>query len=115
MKLRLNSDTLRLRLTRSEIAQLGESGMVEEKTQFAPGQALWYSVECVEIARPEAALQGNFIRVKLPRTEVKQWIETDQTGIEATQGSLRVLVEKDFKCLHRDSQEDADAFPNPLE
>jgi len=44
----------------------------------------------------------------------KNWLETDQTGIEAATSSLRILIEKDFQCLHRASAEDADGFPNPL-
>jgi hypothetical protein len=114
MKLRMHSNSVRLRLSQSEVSAVGEGGRVEECVQFAPDHALWYSVECAEIRSPEAILESNSIRVKLPRTEVKQWIETDQTGIEATQGPLRLLVEKDFKCIHRESPEDADSFPNPL-
>ena len=114
MKLRLHSGSLRLRLSQAEVAALGESGRVEENVRFAPDQALWYSVECAEMTEPETTFEENFIRVKLPRTDVKQWIETDQTGIEAKHGPLRVTVEKDFKCLHRDSPEDSDSFPNPM-
>lgn len=114
MKLRMHSNSVRLRLSRSEVDALGESGRVEESVQFAPDQALWYSVECAEMVEPEARFEENAIRVKLPRTEVKQWIETNQTGIEVTLGALKVLVEKDFKCMHRDGPEDADSFPNPL-
>jgi len=114
MKLRLHTNSLRLRLSQAEVTELRESGRVESNTQFPSEQALCYSVECVEISEPEAKLEGNSIRVKLPRTEVKQWIETDQAGIEAQQGPLRLVVEKDFKCLHRDSAEDSDSLPNPL-
>jgi len=114
MKLRMHSNSVRLRLSQAEVAALGESGRVEESVQFGPDGALRYSVECAEIPRPSASMEGGFIRVKLPRGDVKHWIETDQTGIEATQGPLRLLVEKDFKCIHRDSAEDADSFPNPL-
>lgn len=114
MKLRMHSNSVRLRLSQSEVAALGESGRVEESVAFAPGRALRYSLECAEIAAPEAMLESNAIRVKLPRRDVKQWVESDQTGIEATQGALRLLIEKDFKCLHRDSPEDSDSYPNPL-
>jgi hypothetical protein len=43
-----------------------------------------------------------------------QWMESDQTGIEASTGTLRLLIEKDFECLHREPQPGEDAFPNPL-
>jgi hypothetical protein len=114
MKLRLHSNSVRLRLSRGEVDALGENGRVEESIHFAPDRALRYSIESAEIPEPSAALESGAIRVKLPRGEVKRWVESDQTGIEATQGSLRLIVEKDFKCIHRDSPEDADSFPNPL-
>jgi hypothetical protein len=114
MKLRMQSNSVRLRLSQSEVTALGESGRVEERITFAQDHALSYSVEAAEIATPKATLDAQSIRVQLPRTEVKHWIETDQTGIEAQQGTLRLLIEKDFKCIHRDSPDDEDSFPNPL-
>ena len=38
---------------------------------------------------------GN-IRVVLPKQVAKEWIESDQTGIEASTGTLKVLIEKIF-------------------
>lgn len=113
MKLRLHSTSVRLRLSRSEVDALGENGRVEECIQFAPGRAFSYSIESAEILEPAAVLETSAIRVKLPRANVKQWVESDQTGIEAAQGALRLVIEKDFKCMHRDSPEDADSFPDP--
>jgi hypothetical protein len=109
----MQSNSVRLRLSRSEVDALGQNGHVEECIQFSPDRTLWYSVESAEVPAASASLEGSLIQVTLPRTEVNQWIETDQTGIEAMQGSLRLLIEKDFKCMHRDSVEDADSFPNP--
>jgi hypothetical protein len=114
MKLRLHSNSVRLRLSRGEVDTLGENRRVEESIEFAPDRALRYSVESAEIAVPTAEMESNAIRVKLPRGDVKRWIETDQIGMEANQGSLHLLIEKDFKCIHRDGPEDADSFPNPL-
>ncbi len=114
MKLRLHSNSVRLRLSQSEVDALGETGRVEECVQFTHDRALRYSIECAEIREPSATFEDNVLHVKLPRSEAKRWIETNQTGIEATQGSLHLLIEKDFKCIHRDGPEDADSFPNPL-
>ena len=76
--------------------------------------ALCYSLESCESAEISAALEGHRIRAKLPRAKVKPWAESDQTGIEGSLDGLRVLVEKDFACLHHGGAENADAFPNPL-
>ena len=114
MKLRMQSNSVRLRLSQPEVAALGEGGRVEECVEFAPDRTLRYSIESADTPLASAALDDSFIRVKLPRAEVKRWIETDQIGIEAEQGALRLLIEKDFKCIHRDGAEDVDSFPNPL-
>ena len=114
MKLRFQSNSLRLRLSQSEVARLADTGKVEELIAFAPGQKFSYSIESRPVAALAATLDGSHIRVLLPEDLSKAWIESDQTGIEGGNDSLRVLVEKDFQCLHRASSEDADAFPNPL-
>jgi hypothetical protein len=114
MKLRFHANSLRLRLSRSEVTRLAEIGRVEETIAFAPGKDLSYTVESGPSAAVVAELEGSRIRVLLPANVAKNWIESDQTGIEGGDGTLRVLVEKDFQCLHRESEEDADAFANPL-
>src|SRR5271166_4221552 len=103
MKLRFHSNSLRLRLSRSEVARLAETGRVEETIAFAPGKDLSYSIESGPTAAVAAELEGTRIRVLLPAAVAKTWIESDQTGIEGGNETLSVLVEKDFQCLHRES------------
>jgi hypothetical protein len=43
-----------------------------------------------------------------------QWTESDEVGIEASTGTLKLLIEKDFRCLHREPEPGEDSFPNPL-
>jgi hypothetical protein len=114
MKLRLHSGTLRLRLSQPEVAQLAETGRLEDTVTFAPGQVLSYALESGPEAGITATLAGNRIRVAVPAAIAKHWIESDETGIESSGGALQVLIEKDFQCLHRVSEEDADSFPNPM-
>jgi hypothetical protein len=110
MKLRLHAGSLRLRLSQSEVTRLQEAGKVEDRVAFSPGNALVYSIETGEAL--VADLHNGEIRIVLPRPAAAQWMESDQTGIEASTGTLKLLVEKDFQCLHRPPEEDA--FPNPL-
>lgn len=114
MKLRFHGNSVRLRLSQSEVARLAETGKVEETITFPLDRKLSYSIECGIGGAVAATLDGSNIRVLLPADLSKAWIESDQTGIEGGTESLRVLVEKDFQCLHHGSKEDADAFPNPL-
>jgi hypothetical protein len=111
MKLRLNDNELRLRLSQSEVNHLGAYGRIAVEIKFATG-TLSYSLESAE--HSAAAFENGSIRIALPEAQVRHWIDSDETGIETSSGSLRILVEKDFACLHRDADQNADAFPNPL-
>jgi hypothetical protein len=112
MKLRLNGNTLRLRLSQSDVTRLAATGAVRETVTFAQG-TLTYILESGPAAAVLAAFEDGQIRVVLPLSHVTHWIESDQVGIEGSDGPLSVLVEKDFQCLHPESPMDADAFPNP--
>jgi hypothetical protein len=119
MKLRFHGNTLRLRLSQSDVARLAERGRVEEQVMFAPGQTLDYVLETGVVGQSEtddlgASFEGGKIRVTLASAVAKRWVEGRETGIESSSGPLRVLVEKDFQCLHGDAERDGDAFPNPL-
>ncbi len=120
MKLRIKGNSLRLRLTPSELAGLLQSGRVEETIYFAPVQSasLTYAVE----HNPQASglsiryLPEN-VTIVVPSAEVERWAGSSEVGIYDTLGSdlhpLEVSIEKDFACLDKDDAENADTFPNP--
>ena len=113
MKLRLKGGTLRLRLTRPEVDRLGDGGRVEEVTAFGPGERLVYDVESsAEASAVGARFADGRITVRIPAAAARTWAASDAVGISGTQGTLTILVEKDFACLDR-RDEDADAFPHP--
>jgi hypothetical protein len=108
MKLRFHNNQLRLRLSQSEVAHLKANGRVNAEVKFASG-ALSYSLEGAD--RASAIFEDGSIHVELPRAAITKWIESDETGIEAASGPLRILVEKDFACAHGSVSENADTFP----
>jgi hypothetical protein len=114
MKLRFHENSMRLRLSQSEVAQLAATGSVDERIEFESDQTLCYVLESADREDVVALFENNSIRVLLPAKVVKRWAGSDETGIEGQCGPLLVMVEKDFQCLHRDAEQDADAFPNPL-
>ena len=113
MKLRLQSSELRLRLSQSDVERLAKAGRVEETIGFAPGQSLEYAIEARPAAEISAGFDGKRIEVTLPLERVADWAASEQTGIEWSGESLKILIEKDFQCLHKGAK-DSDAFPNPL-
>jgi hypothetical protein len=47
--------------------------------------------------------------------QMTDWVESDQVGIEARSDTgVELLIEKDFKCLHRSAEQEPDAYPHPL-
>jgi hypothetical protein len=114
VKLRLHAGSLRLRLSQSEVARLDETGRVEDSIEFSPGTELLYAIEAGTTPSIIATFDNGHIRVVVPNALAKEWIGSDQTGIEASAGTLKVLIEKDFQCLHREPDPGEDSFPNPL-
>jgi len=119
MKLRLQSNSLRLRLKRGEVAQLVQDGSVEEVITFGSDQALHYRLQTSAIVKsPQAIFSAGEINVTVPIETAQKWGLGDDIGIEATQpareGSLQILIEKDFACLNGNEAQNVDTFPNPL-
>lgn len=118
MKLRIRGDSLRLRLSQAEIARLRETSEVSDRIRFAD-RSLDYVLVSADIEAVRARFDGDRIEVAVPRDLARSWTESERVGIEAEQvlasgEPLRLLIEKDFKCLApRPGEDDADAFPNP--
>ena len=67
-----------------------------------------------------ASFSGASIRIEIPAPELDAWCSSEQVGISAEicgsdAVSLRVVIEKDFRCLDLAVVEDqSDTFDNPL-
>ena len=121
MKLRIRGDSIRLRLTESEIAQLGDTGKVDEMVEFGSMQpGLSYQLHATNVDTIHARFEDNCVRVSVPKDAAEGWMHSDQVGIEGSQPLgdgrfLRILIEKDFACLtERLNEDETDAFPNPF-
>lgn len=121
MKLRLRSNSIRLRLGPADVRRLIDTGLVESRTHFTPhGPPLTCALRTAHDASSvSASFDGSTVLVTLPLPLARQWANSDQVGIEAAQPAtpgdpLRILVEKDFQCLDAAPDEPpTDAYPNP--
>ena len=116
MKLRIQGNSLRLRLTRSEVAGLQDTGFVEETTSFAAGRTLTYRIRTHDRGEGiHAELKDGAITVDVPAPAVLAWATSDEVGITARDGMLSIAIEKDFRCLTRPREDELDAYPHPAE
>lgn len=113
MKLRIRGNSIRLRLLKSEVAELSGKGSVSETTDFG-GSQLTYTLQSGS-DRIGASFHGGSITVTVPESEIREWAETDEKiGIEAESNGLTILIEKDFACpTRKDDPDNLDAFANP--
>lgn len=114
MKLRIRGSSLRLRLVQGEVAALGEGRVVEESVALAPTR-LSYAIVRAEVPSVAARFDGARLVVEVPERIVRDFCDTDRVGFEAQAGDVKVLVEKDWKCLAPREREDdgPDAYPHP--
>jgi hypothetical protein len=120
MKLRILGNSLRLRLSRTDLARLIETGRIEATIHFAAESdaRLTYALECSNAVQ-EMSLRWRpqEIAVLLPAHQASRWAESGQVGISSNCAAgnevLALLVEKDFSCLHGSEADNQDAFPNP--
>jgi len=122
VKLRIRGNTIRLRLGRSEVSTLAEQGAVRESTRFdaAGTQEFGYALEAAEVHAISASFKDGLLLVRLPRAMAAQWADSDEIAVQGEQslgpaGALKILIEKDFECLHGapDDEPQDDAYPHP--
>ena len=116
MKLRIQGNQVRFRLTQNEVTCLLEHGLVESAIRFPMGRELCYSVASLPHATEVSVdYLDDSIFVALPSPVVTEWAGSGQVSIEGPRSSsVEILVEKDFQCLHKPAERDPDAYPNPL-
>lgn len=123
MKLRIRGNSIRLRLGQSEVAQLAETGRVNDFVRFSavPESRLTYTLQSSSSAPAiSASLSGGEMTITVPEGQAREWADTDLVGLEHAQPidgeeCLSIVIEKDFQCLARQRNEDqSDNFPNPL-
>jgi hypothetical protein len=116
MKLRIKGDSVRLRLTRTEVHDLLEHGAVEDATRFPGGTALRYVLRA-DPAAPvvSAAFADGVLTVSVPKAAALAWGGSEAVAVTGevplAGAALLILVEKDFPCLTtRPNEDDSDAF-----
>jgi hypothetical protein len=121
MKLRIKGNSIRLRVTPSEIKHLLRRGEIQEFVQLTanPMDRLTYAVVSSRCGpTTTVAYHLGDIIVSVPEAELKKWAGSEDIGVYADLAlgddwALSVAIEKDFACLDRSDADNEDTFPNP--
>lgn len=123
MKIRIKGNSVRLRLTQTEINVFSEKGRISETVRFGnlATQQLIYTLEKGTSDLFDAEYFENEIKITLPKKQASQWTTTNLVSLESSitisaEEKLLILVEKDFKCLQpRANEDETDHYPHPKE
>ena len=114
MKLRILGDSLRLRLSRGEVDELGAKGRVDDAIRFGAARLSYALLADAGVEAPRASFDAATIVVRVPAGSVRAWVDGDEVTLCRTEGAPNILVEKDFKCaVPRTGEDDYDGFDNP--
>jgi hypothetical protein len=118
MKIRIKGNTVRYRLTKSEVETLAQTGYYKEETPFGE-RTFVYAIK-VDPATPElhADFVNDTITLYLNERKAVAWANNDLVGfsseIKTSKGTtLSLLLEKDFVCMDNTDEDQSDNYPNP--
>ncbi|UII81266.1 hypothetical protein [Flagellimonas sp. CMM7] len=119
MKIRIKGNSVRFRLTKTEVETFGKTGNFTEITHFRSKVFTYTLVAKEGITELEADFVDNSITIYFPKSEQKDWANTDRVGLSNSvdwndPAALSILVEKDFTCLDNTDEDQSDNYPNPL-
>ncbi len=118
MKIRIKGNSIRLRLTQTEVANFANNGYLEEHTEFGNSTFTYALANDAEVLNLSAKMEGAKITMQVPPDLAKNWTSTNEVGFQHKLSlnngkELFLLVEKDFVCLDNTFEDQSDNYPNP--
>ena len=118
MKIRIRGNSIRYRLTMSEVESFSRTGYYEESTNFGTG-LFRYALKAVP-GTPHlgASFENDVITLTMSLSDARTWATDARVGFDHQLSlpggeSLVLLVEKDFACLDETGEDQSDNYPNP--
>ncbi len=122
MKLRIYQDSIRFRVQVPEIEVLSKEKFVEAFISLGESSniGLKYRISLDQVLSPMVEFSENLINLIIPEQMGIDWCTSNEVGIYASQlvnnnRILKIMLEKDFKCLDDTFEDQTNMFPNPKE
>ena len=121
MKLRLKGNegnSLRLRVSRSEMARLLAGEEVAEDVRLVEAGGLRYTLRAGDVDRVTLSYTPGLATVTVPLARMEAWGSESEVGVYETLSlgdgdTLALVLEKDFACLDRAEADNTDTFEHP--
>lgn len=118
MKIRIKGNSVRFRLTKTEVETFCKKGFFEDTTNFASNTLIYALKGKTGIDELKADFLNNKIIIYMPQEELATWATSSRVGYSNSvdwndASSLSLLVEKDFTCLDNTIEDQSDNYPNP--
>jgi hypothetical protein len=113
MKLRIRGNSIRIGVSKTELAKIAETGKLEDTVRFSSEQSLRYGVEVRPTGAMTAAFVGSTILVTLPKPRLDLWLRPEEISVEGSQPIgggkvLQIVMEKDDVGAARRRRDDAE-------
>ena len=118
MKIRIKGDSVRFRLTQTEVKSLSENRKIYDSTNFGSIKFNYGVVLNSDIEQLHISYEKNAIVLEMPKKTGEEWfsndiITYDHTLKTSSGNDLYLLLEKDFTCLDNTIEDQSDNYPNP--
>lgn len=118
MKIRIKDNSIRLRLTKTDVQQLKNTHEVACKTIISPNQIFHYILRIDTSTNDlKASFDTSTITVALSIEQARILTDTDEITIIGSQPNgeadeLFLLIEKDLQCLDPTDEDQSDMYQN---
>ena len=119
MKLRIKDNSIRLRLTQTEVERIGNGDQIHNNLNFPGGERVSYLLVGSAVENTEIEYKDNRISISVPTEILTIWANSNEVSLlyELSldhDNVLKLLIEKDFACLTpREDEDESDLFSHP--
>lgn len=118
MKIRIQGDSVRFRLSKSEVSDLVQTGRIADETHFGSSVFRYEIVSATNKSTMSADFADSCITLFAPVHLLENWDNDNRVGfsenLETSENStLKLILEKDFKCLDNGDEDQSDFYDNP--
>ncbi|PKA99846.1 hypothetical protein B0O79_3568 [Flavobacteriaceae bacterium MAR_2009_75] len=119
MKIRIRGNSVRYRLTKTEVETFCTTGLYAETTDFSTQKFTYELRTQKNLSELQADFIDHTITIWVPEKEINNWADSSIVGFKNefkldTGKTISLLVEKDFVCLDERDEDESDNYPNPL-